>query len=301
MAKIDSSQRAASMDKVWIWAGPGNSLGPSIYGLSDTASYFGSENVCAMWLPSTTPPSATLETLDGFRQVVWDLTCTRWQRKPYRLDDDEETVRIGFFEENSWGQDRGHESKEEAERISALSNTYSNIAGGILDYSFGGFTSRGGTPELLKQIQDALRKENPELKLHWMNFTTDVDEKWVQYLPYVDVISLWEPSPEKLASLEESVERCGDVFQGKPIVVGVFLAHYWARNMKLGETDRLQHHREWALRPMSHDILQAQLETSARLLEEGKIAGVSILAEALVDKFPDTAAWIRDILKANFT
>ena len=81
------------------------------------------------------------------------------------------------------------------------------------------------------------------------------------------------------------MERCGDVFQGKPIVVGVFLAHYWARNMKPGETDRLQHHHEWALRPMSHDILQAQLETSARLLEEGKIAGVSILAEALVGMF----------------
>jgi hypothetical protein len=71
--------------------------------------------------------------------------------------------------------------------------------------------------------------------------------------------------------------------------------------MKPGETDRLQHHQEWALRPMSQDVLQRQLETSARLLDEGKIAGISIMAEALVDKFPDTAAWIRDFLKANFT
>jgi hypothetical protein len=289
------------MDKVWIWAGPGNSLGPSVYGLSDTAAYFGTENVCAMWLPSTTPPTATLDTLGGFRQVVWDITCTRWQRSSYRLDEDEETKRIGFFEENSWGQDRGYESKEEAGRISELSKTYPNIAGGILDYSFGGFASRGGTPELLKEIRDALRQKNPELKLHWMNFTKDVNEKWADYLPYVDVISLWEPSPENLETLEESVEKCAHVFQGKPIIVGVFLAHYWARSMKLGETDRLQHHQEWALRPMSQDVLQMQLETSARLLEEGKIAGISIMAEALVDKFPDTASWIRDFLKANFT
>ena len=214
---------------------------------------------------------------------------------------DEETDRVGFFETASWSLGRGHESKEEAGKIGSLSKTFPNIAGGIMDYSFGGFASRGGTPAHLKEIQDALKAENPALELHWMNFTNDVDEKWSDYLPYVDVISLWEPSPENLETLEESVEKCAHVFQGKPIIVGVFLAHYWARSMILGETDRLQHHQEWALRPMSQDVLQMQLETSARLLEEGKIAGISIMAEALVDKFPDTASWIRDFLKANFT
>ena len=282
-------------DKVWIWAGPGNSLGPSVYGMADTAAYFGADNVCAMWLPSTTRHEAALDTLTGFRSVVWDITCTRWMRQRFRGESDD-TIRVGFFEENSWGKGRAHESKQEAARISELSTTYPNIAGGILDYSFGGFHSRGGTPQHLKEIRDALRSENPALELHWMNFTTDIDEKWEEYLPYVDVISLWEPSPDRLPNLEETVDRCAEVFKGKPIVVGVFLAHYWARPMKPGETDDLQHHHEWALRPMTDDVLKMQIETAARLLQEERISGISILAEALVDKFPDTAATIRELL-----
>ena len=290
--------RVIPRDKVWVWAGPGNSLGPSVYGLADTAAYFGAENVCAMWLPSTTEPSAALDTLTGFRRVVWDITCTRWRRQMYRVGDDE-TERVGFFEEASWSQGRGHESKEEAARISELSRTYPNIAGGILDYSFGGFESRGGTPEHLKEIRDALKAENPAMELHWMNFTTDIDEKWSEYLPHVDVISLWEPSPDNLENLEESVDRCAQVFPGKPIVLGLFLVHYWARRMQPGETDEWQQHHDWALRPLSEDRLQLQFETAARLLQEGKVSGISILAEALVDKFPETAEWVRGFLQRN--
>ena len=103
MTKGSSTQdtvhdRAMSSDQVWVWAGPGNSLGPSVYGLADTAAYFGAENVCAMWLPDTTQPSASLDTLTGFRKVVWDITCTRWRRQLYRVGDDE-TERVGFFEQ----------------------------------------------------------------------------------------------------------------------------------------------------------------------------------------------------------
>ena len=287
-----------SPDKVWVWAGPGNSLGPSVYGLGETAAYFGAENVCAMWLPDTTQPSAALDTLTGFRRAIWDITCTRWQRKMCRVEGDD-ADRVGFFEADSWSQDRGHESKEEASKIGKLSKTYPNIAGGILDYSFGGFASRGGTPQDLKEIRDALKMENPALELHWMNFTTDVDEKWSDYLPYVDVISLWEPSPDNLENFEKSVGRCAQVFAGKPIVLGLFLVNYWARRMKPGETDRWQQHIDWALRPLPPDVLQLQFETAARLLENGKIAGISILAEALLDKFPETAEWVRAFLEKN--
>ena len=289
-----------TMDQVWVWAGPGNSLGPSVYGLAGTAEYFGADSVCCMWLPSTNEASATLDTVTGFQKVVWDLTCTRWERKWSRVEG-EETDRIGFFEENSWSVDRGFESKEEAGKIGKLSKAYPNIAGGILDYSFGGFAHRGGTPAHLKEIHDALKAENADLKLHWMNYTTDVDEKWSEYLPYVDVISLWEPSLDNLGNLEESVNRCAEVFPGKSIVLGLYMVNYWARGMKPGETDALQHHSDWALRPLSTDLLELEFETGARLLREGKIDGITILAEALVDKFPETAGWIRDFLKENMS
>ena len=288
-----------SLDNVWIWAGPGNSLGPSVYGLADTASYFGSPNVCSMWLPSSTPHEAALDTLKGFKRVVWDVTCTRWVSRMCRINGEEED-RVGFFEVNSWALGQGDESKEEAARIGRLSKTYPNIAGVIMDYSFGGFESRGGTPDDLKDIQTALKAENPSLELHWMNFTTDIDEKWSDYLPYVDVISLWEPSPDNLVNLDETVDRCASVFHGKPIVLGLFLVHYWARRLKPGERDDWQQHIEWAMRPLPQETLRMQLETSARLLKEGKITGISILAEALVDKFPETAACVRDYLEENW-
>ena len=291
--------RVLSSDNVWVWAGPGNDLGPSVYGLGETAAFFGAENVCAMWLPSTTQPSAALDTLKDFRRVIWDITCTRWQRRMCRVEG-EDTDRVGFFSVDSWSLGRGHESKEEAGKIGRLSKTFPNIAGGIMDYSFGGFARRGGTPADLKEIQDALKAENPALELHWMNFTTDLDEKWADYLPYVDVISLWEPSPQNLENLDESVEKCARVFPGKPIVLGLFLVNYWARRMEPGETDEWQQHHEWALRPLTQETLQLQFETAARLLHEGRICGISILAEALLDKFPETVQWVREFLERNW-
>ena len=137
------------------------------------------------------------------------------------------------------------------------------------------------------------------MELHWMNYTTDIDEKWSDYLPFVDVISLWEPKLENLGNIDESIERCTQVFPHKPIVLGLYLVNYWARSMKLGETDEWQHHSEWALRPLSQDMLHLQFESAMRLLREGKISGISILAESLVDKFPETAEWVRDFLERN--
>ena len=66
LSQDKAHDRLFSSDKVWVWAGPGNSLGPSVYGLGETAAFFGADNVCAMWLPSTTQPNAALDTLKNF-------------------------------------------------------------------------------------------------------------------------------------------------------------------------------------------------------------------------------------------
>lgn len=284
-----------SRDHIWVWDGPANNLGPSIYGLGEATRFFYGRNIACMWPSSKTCIETALEKLKGFKRVVWDLTRSTWCRKAYLFPGDE-TQRVGFFMEDSWSEGRGSESMHEAEKISRLSRTYANLAGGILDYSFGGFASRGGTPNHLKEIYEALKKHNPSLRLYWMNYTNDLDPKWADYLPYVDAISLWEPKPENLGNLDDSIDRCAEVFPAKPILLGLYLVNYWARRLKPGEGDEWKWHHEWALRPLPEEMLELQLSKAVQYVREGKIMGFSILAESLLDKFPETAAFVRRIL-----
>jgi hypothetical protein len=249
-----------------------------------------------LWLSSKTKTTAALRKLKDFRRVVWDLTRTTWQRRQYRLAGNE-AEHVGFFLENSWSVGRGEESKEEALKISKLSKTYGNLDGGILDYSFAGFASRGGTAAHLKEIQSGLKAHNPSLKLYWMTYTGDVDPKWSEYLPYVDVINLWEPRRENLKNLDSSLDRCAEVFPGKPVLLGLYLADYWARRLRPGEEDEWQWHRDWAVEPMPVELLELQFSKAIQYVNEDRIIGFSILGESLIDMFPDTAQWIRDFLK----
>ena len=283
-------------DHVWVWDGPANTLGPSIYGLGETTKYLHSDNVVCMWLSSKTKRPAAFKKLKDFKRVVWDLTRTTWRGK-HVTPVGEEAQAVGFFMEDSWSEGRGEESKEEALKVSKFSKTYGNIDGGILDYSFGGFASRGGTPADLKEIQSALKADNPSLKLYWMQYTQDVDPKWSDYLPYVDVISLWEPKRDNLKNLDASLDRCAEVFPGKPILLGLYLADYWAQRLGAGEKHERQWHRDWAVEPIPVDLLELQFSKAVQYVKEGRIIGFSILAGALVDMFPETAEWIRNFLE----
>jgi len=284
-----------SVEHVWVWDGPANNLGPSIYGLGEPTRLLGAENIFAMWPSSKTSTRAALDKLRGFRRVVWELTCSKWRKRTCTVEG-EEKPRVAFFMDDSWGQGRGEESWLEAETISRLSPDYPNLAGGLLDYSFGGFAHRGGTPEHLKRIRDALRSENPTLRLFWMTYARDADPKWADYLPHLDVINLWEPDPQNLKKLDETVERCARAFPGKPILLGLYLVHYWARKLEPGEEDEWKWHHEWALRPLPEDLLELQFSKAVRLTRQGKIIGFSILAESMLDKFPETAEWVRRFL-----
>lgn len=289
-------------DHVWVWDGPANNLGPSIYGLGDATAFFGLENLMAMWMPTTTAEAVALAKLKRFKRVVWELTTSKWQRRPFtsvgHYTDISRTDRehIGWFKEDSWSVQRGWESKAEAAKISQLSKEYPNLAGGLLDYSFGGFAHRGGTPADLRDIAAALKKDNPALDLHWMVYTNDLDAKWADYVPYIDVVSYWEPKRENLRNLDESIEKCAAFMPGKPILLGLYMVDYWAKRLAPGEEHRWKWHADWAIEPIPEELLEVQFGKAIELVQRGKIAGFQILAESMVDKFPATARWIRDYL-----
>jgi len=289
---------ALSRDHIWVWDGPVNNLGPSIYGLGETARFFHAENISCMWLSSKTITETALDKLKGFKQVVWELARSTWRRKTFTVAG-EEAERVGFLMEDSWSEGRGWESAKEAEKISKLSRTYTNLAGGILDYSFGGFDSRGGTPDHLKEIYGALKKHNPALQLFWMIYTKDLDPKWADYLPYLDVLNLWEPDPKNLSNLDATIDRCAQVFPGKPILLGLYLVNYWGRRLAPGDEDELQWHHEWAIRPLAEEVMELHLRKAVEYVEAEKIIGFSILGESLLDKFPETANWVRQYLARN--
>ena len=51
---------------------------------------------------------------------------------------------------------------------------------------------------------------------------------------------------------------------------------------------------------MAPELLELQFSKAIELVEQGKIAGIQILAESMVDKFPATANWVASFLKDNF-
>ena len=46
---------------------------------------------------------------------------------------------------------------------------------------------------------------------------------------------------------------------------------------------------------------KSQFSKAIQYVKEGKIIGFEILAESLVDKFPETARWVREFLESNLS
>jgi hypothetical protein len=146
-----------------------------------------------------------------------------------------------------------------------------------------GLTEQAGyTPEQYAPIYDALKKDNPALKLWSVVYTHEFDPAvWAGYLPFMDIVNLWVWNAYNLPNLDAYVERCRELFPGKPVNLGCYLRDYHSRA------------------PVPMDLLKVQWERIPRYLEAGLIDGYSILAAVLIDGHQEQATWVRDFIAAN--
>ncbi|MCC6442201.1 MAG: hypothetical protein IT210_01960 [Armatimonadetes bacterium] len=255
-------------DAGWVWEGQGFDPGvePSIFGVGEGAAFFGIRRACFMFHLNT--PFA-MRKLAYLEEVVCDIS--KWK---YR-----------WLEEGGVGHrvDASAESvRAEARLVSQLSRDFPNITGAIHDDMLGLVKNEGYGPEEYAPIYEALRSENPALKLWTVVYTHELERpEWKAFAPYMDIVNLWIWEAKNLPHLDEYMERCRAVFPGKPINLGCYLRDYPT------------------VAPVPMDLLKCQWERIPRYLGEGLIQGYSILGTVLIDGQQEQAEWVRDFIAAH--
>jgi len=174
--------------------------------------------------------------------------------------------------------------RETAQAVSGISRKYPNIVGGLID----DFMDCHGPSKAIavaetKAIYEALKSENPALRLYVVRYTWQDQKDLVPYLPYLDVINLWvwkaaeEPWRTTLEPEIDSIRR----ITGKPILLGLFLHDY-------GQTGK----------PVPMNILELQFQKAAALAQQGKTEGFVVLQSGWFDResHRPQVQWIRQYL-----
>jgi hypothetical protein len=256
-------------DVGWVWEGVAFDPGvePTIYGVGEGAQYFGLKRACFMFHPNN---PITLRKLQALDEVVCDIM--KWEFREVHDD----SGRAAF--QNYLKGDPAITLRE-AQKVSRLSRDFPNVSGAIIDDMSGLINSHGYTPERHAEVCAALKEHNAALRLWCVVYSHELNaDYWRPYLPGVDVANLWVWEAKNLVHLDEYVEKCREVFPGKPVVLGCYLRDYPTRS------------------PVPLEAMEFQFNRIVDYLAEGKINGFSILAACLIDQHPEQAEWVRDFL-----
>jgi hypothetical protein len=259
----------ALRDVGWVWEGfafdPG--VEPTIYGVGEGAQYFGLKRACFMFHRNSALAMQKLRALD---EVVCDIT--KWEFR--EVHDEAGRVAVQHHLRGDPAV-----SASEAENVSRLSRDFPNVTGAILDDLGGLMKNSGYTPERLAEIHAALKAHSDALRLWAVVYAHELDPQfWAPYLPHLDLANLWVWESKDLVNLDEYVEKCRQIFPGKPLILGCYLRDY---TLPAGV-------------PM--DRLKLQWQRMADYVNRGLIDGFSILAACLIDQHPEQAEWVRAFL-----
>ena len=178
---------------------------------------------------------------------------------------------------------------ESAAKISKLSLKYKNISGAVID----DFLDRNGvtekmSPEELKAVSEALKKENPGLKLYVVRYTWQDQNELIPYLEHFDVINLWVwVSTEHYwrAEYAPELDRIKKL-TGKPVIQGLFLHNY-------GET--------WnnGDKPVALDLVQLQCQKVFPKVRDSSLEGCIVLQNGWFDRndHREQLQWLKDYLE----
>jgi hypothetical protein len=261
--------RPAFRDLGWVWEGQGIDPGvpPSIYGLGQGARYFGLSRVNYLFHANDVH---ALRLLADYDEVTCDISKWGWTwtadgRPVCTPKSDPATVRA------------------EGENVARLAPEFPNVTGVYCDDLLGLMKRYDYGPGEFGGIRAAVRKLNPGLKLWTVVYTHEFEEAdfWRRMSPHIDVVTLWIWKSENILHMREYVEHCREVFPDKPIVMGVYLRDYTK------------------VAPIPVDLVVSQMEGIADLVDEGKLAGYSILAAVLIDGHRPQADAVRDFIAAR--
>jgi len=175
-----------------------------------------------------------------------------------------------------------------ARKVSAMSKKYPNIVGGLIDdfMDYHG-PSKNITPEETKAVYDALKSENPALKLYVVRYTWQDQKDLIPYLPYFDVINLWvwkgEEKPWR-ETLEPEIDHIREITR-KPILLGQFMHDYGATG-----------------KAMAMNVLELQTKKAVEMTKSGKIEGFVLLQSGWFhhEDHQPQVQWLKNYLSGVF-
>ncbi|MFH1923765.1 MAG: twin-arginine translocation signal domain-containing protein [Planctomycetota bacterium] len=254
----------------WCWDGQGfnGGVNPSIFGAGEGTKWFGLKKTAYMFHPNT---ELALEKLRDFEEVLCEIS--KW--KVRRCENGVAHYLDGKISTKC----------EEALAVSRLSRRFPNITGAIDDDLQGIIRRERITPEQYASVYEALKSENPGLKLWTVVYDRELDrEKWAGFEPLMDVVNLCVGNQTTdFPNLSRYLDQCGELFPGKPINLIYRLRDFGYKPVG----------------PVRLDLLEQHWKDIRGYVEQGRLSGYSILGGFLIDMHTEQARWLRDFIAAD--
>ncbi|MBN1348143.1 hypothetical protein JXJ21_01905 [candidate division KSB1 bacterium] len=248
--------------------------------------------------------------MNSLRDYLWTFNCTvNSDRQDWGITKDSHITPIGCAEflnvpnilmvlppsENEASQvahlkrivwrltfEKGFDFSRELEGIQSLAQTHSNIEGIIIDDLSNLEIERDGMqPGHLEKLRHAIHSSQKPLDLWGVFYTMNMDYPLLRdFVPMLDVITLWTWNSDHLDHLEQNLERCEKLAAGKRILLGIYIYDY--HNKK----------------PVPIPRMQFQCEKAFEWLQQRRLAGMIFLGNTVMDLGFESAAfaqnWIRE-------
>lgn len=270
-AQSRCDQKQGRLSKAgWCWDGQGfnGGVAPSIFGAGEGTRWFGLTKAAYLFHPNT---ALAMEKLRDFKEVICEISKWKVRRcengVAHYLDGDIAT------------------KCQEAATVGHLSRTFHNVTGAIDDDLLGIIKRKAIKPDQYASVYEALRRENPALKLWAVVYDTELDGKnWAGFESFIDVVNLCVSNQtERFSSLGDYLDQCRSLFPGKPVNLIYRLRDFGHR----------------PLGPVPMDCLRQHWHAILHCVEQGTLSGYSILGGFLIDMHPEQARWVRDFIAAN--
>ncbi|HEX2950923.1 MAG TPA: glycoside hydrolase family 20 zincin-like fold domain-containing protein [Armatimonadota bacterium] len=174
-----------------------------------------------------------------------------------------EADKVAGFERVIWQITSGSDFdfSKSLDAVKALAKKHPNIKGVIIDDLTSVEIGRGMTPENLEKVREQVKSGNSQLELWGVIYTMNFGIPRISdYMSKLDVVTFWTWEAKDLANLETNYSTAERIVNGKPMVLGIYVYDFGGS------------------RPMPMDMMRHQCDTALKWLEEGRTAGVIMLA-----------------------
>ena len=269
-ARSQETARRKFSDVGWCWDGQGfnGGVNPSIFGAGEGTKWFGLKKTAFMFHPNT---ELALKKLRDFEEVICEIS--KW--KVRRCENGVAHYLDGAIESKL----------REAKTVRRLSRSFPNLSGAIDDDLLGCIRREKITPKQYGTVYDALKKENPDLKLWIVVYDRElVKEHWAGFEHFTDVVNLCVGNQtENFSQLGRFLDQSETIFPGKPVNLIYRLRDFGTRPPG----------------PVPIDLLEQHWNEILKYVEQGRLQGYSILGGFLIDMHPEQARWLRDFISAH--